>query len=99
MLDAFQKSGKEVKVPERIYYVAKRGNLKGERFVLHRNRKGKYQGGVSRFRRDIEEFDSIEGVWMRLKSDPDFKLRMSPEKSSGPPSLISRDSIVFEWKD
>lgn len=82
--------------PAEIYYIAKRGKLKGKMFVPHRNRNGKFQGGYSRFKKDIEEFDSLADLSARLRSNPEFKIRMSPTDTIGPPSLIASDSLVFE---
>lgn len=97
--DHLDKSRDSRKAPTRIYYVAKRGKHKGAVFALHKNRKGNFQGGISRFKSDAEEFESIQELWERIIADPDFKVRMSPEKNSGPPSLISRESLVIEWDD
>lgn len=87
-------SGSE-RPPTKITFFPKHGKNKGIRHVPHTNRHGKFQGGVSRFARDIEEFDSISALWNRIQSDPDFKVRMSPEDRSGPPSLVRRESLVI----
>lgn len=87
------------RTPSAIYYVARVGRHKGGRFVPHKNRKGNYQGGISRFSRDIEEFESLQDLWKRLSTDSDFKVRMAPQQGSGPASLISRDSMIIEWDE
>lgn len=97
ILNSERDKGREERTPREISFYPKRGNKKGEKHVPHKNRNGKYQGGVSRFSKDIEEFDSLADLWAQLQSNPDFKVRMSPEDRSGPPSLIKRDSLVLDW--
>ena len=84
-------------LPQGIYYIPKSGIHQGIRFVPHRNRKGFFQGGISRFSKDIEEFESFEALWHRISVDPEFKVRMAPEDKRTPPSLIRKDSLVIEW--
>lgn len=86
------------KTPE-LYYVVRVGDKAGDRYYPHKNRKGYYQGGKSRFREDIEEFESIEKLWKRMQDDKSFKVRMSPKDKSRPPSLIAQDSIVVDWSE
>ena len=84
-------------VPKGLYYIPKSGIHQGIRFLPHRNRKGFFQGGVSRFSKDIEEFESFEALWHRISANPEFKVRMAPEDKITPPSLIRKDSLVIEW--
>jgi hypothetical protein len=106
-LRPYLKEGKPIEIeveqdrteaPTNIYYYPTSGKFAGQRFVPHKNRSGKYHGGVSRYSQDLELFETLDEVWERLQTGDDFKLRMSPESGGGPPSLVATSSLVFEYE-
>lgn len=87
---------KRIKPQLELYYIAKFGKNKGEKYLPYKNRKGNYQGGYDRFKESVEEFSELEALVERLISDDRFKVRMSiPDKPEVAPSLVSKKSLVI----
>jgi len=78
-----------------VYY-ARRGALKGKRFIPHRNRDGLFVAGTSRFEKDQVTFETLEELVDALGADPELRVRMAPEDESAPPSLITQRSLAWE---
>ena len=78
-----------------VYY-ARRGVLKGKRFVPHRNRDGMFVAGTTRFEKDQVKFETLEELVGALGVNPDLRVRMAPEDESAPPSLITQRSLAWE---
>ncbi|NHA14152.1 hypothetical protein [Thioalkalivibrio sp. XN279] len=88
-------SGAKARTPTPVYY-ARRGVLKGKRFVPHRNRDGFFVAGTSRFEKDQVTFETLKELVDALAANPDLRVRMAPEDQSAPPSLITQRSLAWE---
>lgn len=88
-------SGAKARTRTPVYY-ARRGVLKGKRFVPHRNRDRLFVAGTSRFEKDQVTFKTLEELVDALALNPDLRVRMAPEDESAPPSLITQRSLAWE---
>lgn len=88
-------SGAKERTRKPVYY-ARRGLLKGKRFVPHLNRDGLFVAGTSRFEKDQVTFKTLQELVDALAGNPDLRVRMVPEDESAPPSLITQRSLAWE---